>query len=149
MGMFCVGMELFFCSGIYTAFPVPYPLIWDKNGRAKSRISPGKSGCFPVFPWELTMEWQYRNNAFERNTEIHDSKPPDRLEKTGISHLLSRARFLTWRSFDVRNGNIWNAREKPWNHMETNISYNASSQTTAQVLPPSARLGSIVSLWDT
>ena len=30
-------------------------------------------------------------------------------------------------------------------HMETNISYNASSQTTAQVLPPSARLGSIVS----
>ena len=32
--------------------------------------------------------------------------------------------------------------------METNISYNASSQTTAQVLPPSARLGSIVSLWD-
>ena len=31
-------------------------------------------------------------------------------------------------------------------HMETNISYNASSQTTAQVLPPSARLGSIVSL---
>ena len=30
--------------------------------------------------------------------------------------------------------------------METNISYNASSQTTAQVLPPSARLGSIVSL---
>ena len=29
--------------------------------------------------------------------------------------------------------------------METNISYNASSQTTAQVLPPSARLGSIVS----
>ena len=34
-------------------------------------------------------------------------------------------------------------------HMETNISYNASSQTTAQVLPPSARLGSIVSLWDT
>lgn len=34
-------------------------------------------------------------------------------------------------------------------HMETNMSYNASSQTTAQVLPPSARLGSIVSLWDT
>ena len=34
-------------------------------------------------------------------------------------------------------------------HMETNISYNASSQTTAQVLPPSARLGWIVSLWDT
>ena len=34
-------------------------------------------------------------------------------------------------------------------HMETNISYNASSQTTAQVLPPSARLGSNVSLWDT
>ena len=33
-------------------------------------------------------------------------------------------------------------------HMETNISYNASSQTTAQVLPPSARRGSIVSLWD-
>ena len=31
-------------------------------------------------------------------------------------------------------------------HMETNISYNASSQTTAQVLPPSARLGSTVSL---
>ena len=24
-------------SGIYTAFPVPYPLIWDKNGRAKGR----------------------------------------------------------------------------------------------------------------
>lgn len=48
------------------------------------------------------------------NTEIHDSEPPDRLEKTGISHLLSRDRFLTRRSFAVRNGNIWNAWEKPY-----------------------------------
>ena len=111
----------------------------------EKRISPGKSGCFPVFPWELTMEVQYRNSAYERNTEIHDSKPPDRLEKTGISHLLSQDGFLTRRSFAVRNGNLWNAEKS---HMETNISYNASSQTTAQVLPPSARLGLIVSLWD-
>ena len=60
------------------------------------------------------MEWQYRNNAFERNTEIHDSKPKDRLEETGISYLLSRGGFLTRRSFAVRNGNIWNAREEPY-----------------------------------
>ena len=112
----------------------------------EKRISPGKSGGFPVFPWELRIEGQYRNSAFERNSEIHDSKPPDRLEETGISHLLSRDRFLTCRSFDVRNGDLWNAEKS---HMETNISYNASSQTTAQVLPPSARLGWIVSLWDT
>ena len=106
--------EIVFYSGIYRAFPVPYPLIWDKNGRAKSRISPGKSGCFPVFPRKMILEGEYRNSAFERNTEIHDSKPKDRLEKTGISHLLSRARFLTCRSFAVRDGNIWNCIEGPY-----------------------------------
>lgn len=56
----------------------------------EKRISPGKSGGFPVFPWELRIEGQYRNSAFERNTEIHDSNPKDRLEETGISYLLSQ-----------------------------------------------------------
>ena len=52
----CYGWIFLDDSGIYTAFPVPYSLIWDKNGREKSRISPGKSGCFPVFPGELRMD---------------------------------------------------------------------------------------------
>lgn len=92
------------------------------------------------------MEWQYRNSAFERNTEIHDSKPKDRLAETGISHLLSRGDFLLAVHLTLEMG-IYGMRGR--SHMETNISYNASSQTTAQVLPPSARLGSIVFLWDT
>ena len=32
----CYGWIFLDDSGSYTAFPVPYPLIWDKNGRAKA-----------------------------------------------------------------------------------------------------------------